>query len=118
MYVEGEPTLEGLHVMIQSHLEDCYDVRRETNQTLERLVGKLDNIEKLPMRAVKWIAGVVIVAAITTITTNYVNSQEAASKASQAAQAAADAQVAAQQSQQATNSKLNTIIAHQQARTP
>ena len=118
MYVEGAPTLEGLHAMLQSHVADCYDVRRETNQTLQRLVGKLDNIEKLPMRAVKWIAGVVIVAAITTITTNYVNSQEAASKASQAALAASNAQAAAQQSQAATNSKLNTIIAHQQASAP
>ena len=109
------PTLRELAVQLASHLNDCYDVRIEANKKLDALTSKLDRIEQLPMRAVRWIASIVVVAAITTVTTNYLNSQAAAEKAAQAAQSAASAQATAVQTSHTTDKKLDAIIAHQNA---
>ncbi len=92
----------------EAHIKHCDD----SSGKIDRLTAKIDRIEQLPMRAVRWIGTLVVGAAITQLVTVYVTSHESAVKASQAAQAAQETRVVTAQGQ-ATIQKQLTVISAQ-----
>lgn len=78
----ADVTLETLAESFQTHLVDCLEVRREANRAtdantlaLKAVQGEIKEFKKLPMKAVRWIGGIVISAAITVSVTQYLTTQ-------------------------------------------
>lgn len=84
-------TLRDIEVRLTAHEAECLTVRRETVAGIKAVADKIDNIEKLPMKAVKWLGGIVVIAAITNIVTTYLTHEESAQKLQQAGQSAQQA---------------------------
>jgi hypothetical protein len=84
-------TLRDIEVRLSAHEAECLAVRRETVAGIKAVADKIDNIEKLPMKAVRWLGSIIVVAAITNIVTTYLTHQETAQKASLAAVSAEQA---------------------------
>ena len=82
---------------LTAHEAECLTVRRETMAGIKTVADKIDNIEKLPMKAVRWLGGIVVIAAITNIVTTYLTHQESAPKIDQAAASSTQAAQAQQQ---------------------
>lgn len=76
-----------------THLRECaanagatLAAQRETNTALKSIADKVDAFEKLPMKAVRWLGGIVVVAIVTVLVQNVMLHADTANKATQAAQ--------------------------------
>lgn len=90
--------LEKVAEQVHSHMRDCSAMNVQTAATLQKIDGRIENIEKMPMKAVRWIGGIVIASTISVSVQNYLfhedtarKTQEAADRATVAAQAATNA---------------------------
>jgi len=80
----SEVTVETLAQSLQTHLTDCMEVRKDTNLAMEANTRALKSVQteiaefkKLPMRAVGWIAAIVLGSVASVLTQNFLLHQDA-----------------------------------------
>lgn len=63
--------LERMAGVVDTHLRECGDANRAQSALLASIANRLESIETLPMKGVKWIAGIVGTAVITLVVQNF-----------------------------------------------
>lgn len=79
----------------------------KTAQALISIAARIESIEKTPMRAVRWIGGIVIASTIGVCVQNYVSHEDTNHRSDQVAATAA----ASEQSTQLLVQRLNQLVA-------
>lgn len=109
-------TLEALRMQLAAmetrqtkHEAECLTVRRETKDAIGLVTKEIADFKQLPMKAVRWIGGIVVMAAVTQLVVGYMNNQAATEKVDKAALSAQQAASGVQQA----NGKLSAIQAAQ-----
>lgn len=85
-------SVEALARTLREHVTECSDVRRENTRAMQTLADAVKGVQTeisafkaLPMKAVRWLGGIVVAAAVTLLVQNFMLHQESTAKAQQAA---------------------------------
>lgn len=87
------PTLTSISAQLSAHIKDCGETRTRTNAALEKVAAGLDEIKGIPMKAIRWIGGLIVVATVTGVVQNAIQHRETVQQtqaATQQAKVAAD----------------------------
>jgi predicted DNA repair protein MutK len=107
---------------LDSHIVGC-DLRAsayaqattELTEAVSAVRAEIAGFKALPMKAVRWLGGIIVMAAVTLLTQNFILHQESTAKAAQAASAAT---VAASDTNQALGIVKDIRAAQTNAATP
>ena len=101
--------VDGLSGRLDTHLQECKTSNEATAEVLKLLVRKVENIEQLPIKVVRWLAGIVVAAVVTLLTQNYILHQDTSQKATQAAASANHAANSADAVEHKIDQLTNTV---------
>lgn len=88
--------MDTIAARLEDHLENCAKATADTSLALKQLSAEIAEIKQLPVKALRWVAGIVLTAVLTLLTQNFFLHQETAKKADVAAQQASSAASAVQ----------------------
>ena len=80
--------LERVSGQLDAHLSECSTANIATATALKTIADKIESFERLPMKAVRWLGGIVLAAAITLLVQNFMLHQDTSDKAQAAVVAA------------------------------
>ena len=88
--------LDRMAGVVDTHLRECGEANRAQTAFLSNIADRLQSIETLPMKAIKWIAGIVGTAVITLVVQNFYLHEQTAQTARIAAVQATEAKAQGQ----------------------
>lgn len=106
----GSVSLDTIAQRLDDHLENCAKASSDTSLALKELSAEVAQIKELPVKALRWVAGIVLTAVLTLLTQNFFLHQETAKKADVAAAQASSAASAVQKIPQQTAEAVSATL--------
>ena len=106
----GSVSLDTIAQRLDDHLENCAKATADTSLALKELSAEVAEIKQLPVKALRWVAGIVLTAVLTLLTQNFFLHQETAKKADVAAAQASSAASAVQKIPQQTAEAVSATL--------
>lgn len=104
-------TVQALAQKLDDHLENCAAENIVTRKAITEMTAAIDEIKTLPIKAIRWMAGIIGTAVLTLAVQNFALHSETSKKADEAATQAAAANKAVMQIPAQTAAIVNSTKA-------